>query len=46
MRKRIIALALAFAAALGFTGCAAKEREPQKVSITMYLWDKPMTKAL
>ena len=46
MRKRIIALALAFAVALGFTGCTAKEREPQKVSITMYLWDKTMTKAL
>ena len=46
MRKKIIALVLALAAVIGSTGCAAKRKEPEKVSITMYLWDKTMTKAL
>ena len=46
MRKRMIALVLAMAAVLGSTGCAARQQEPEKVSLTMYLWDKTMTKAL
>ena len=43
MRKRMIALVLAMAAVLGSTGCAARQQEPEKVSLTMYLWDKTMT---
>ena len=46
MRKRIIALALVLAAVLSCTGCVPEQRQPEKVSITMYLWDKTMTKAL
>lgn len=46
MRKRIIALALTLSAVFGITGCAAKHQEPERVSLTMYLWDKTMTKAL
>ena len=46
MRKRIIALMLALAAVLGCTGCAPEQHQPEKVSLTMYLWDKTMTKAL
>ena len=46
MKKRLIALVIALAAVLGSTGCAAKQAEQERVSITMYLWDKTMTKAL
>ena len=46
MRKRIIALLLVLAAVVVSTGCAGKQQEPERVCITMYLWDKTMTKAL
>ncbi|MDO5546649.1 MAG: hypothetical protein Q4F81_12685 [Eubacteriales bacterium] len=46
MKKRLIALVLALAVVLCAAGCAAKQQEQDRVSITMYLWDKTMTKAL
>lgn len=45
--KKVIAVALAFMMLLGFTGCnKAPESSGEKTEITMYLWDKSMTKAL
>ena len=50
MTKRLTALLLLLAALLALTGCTAakpgKEPEPERVSVTMYLWDKAMTKQL
>ena len=46
MKKRMIALLLALTLVIGSTGCAAQKQEQDRVSITMYLWDKTMTKAL
>lgn len=43
MKKRLIALVLAFAALFAFAGCNVVA---EKTEITMYLWDKSMTKAL
>lgn len=45
MKKRLIALIAVLAVLLGTAGCA-KKQEQDRVSITMYLWDKTMTKAL
>ena len=45
--KKVIAVALAFLMLLGFTGCNKVPESPsEKTEITMYLWDKSMTKAL
>lgn len=47
MTKRLLALTLALVMLLGISGCAAKQGTRQdKVEITMYLWDKSMTKEL
>ena len=46
MKKRLIALIAALVVLLGIAGCAGKQQEQERVSITMYLWDKTMTKAL
>ena len=46
MKKRLIALITVLAVLLGAAGCAANKQEQARVPITMYLWDKTMTKAL
>ena len=46
MKKRLIALIAVLAVLLGAAGCAANKQEQARVPITMYLWDKTMTKAL
>ena len=45
MKKRIIALLLTFAMLLGITACGIMEKT-KKTEITMYLWDKTMTREL
>ena len=45
MKKRIIAVLMLLVMLLGITGCK-KRKENEKIPITMYLWDKPMTKEL
>lgn len=43
MRKRMIAVLMAFVMLLGITACG-KNENTDKTEITMYLWDKSMTK--
>ena len=45
MKRRIIAALLILAVFMGFGGCGISDKN-NKVEITMYLWDKSMTKAL
>ncbi|MDD5863391.1 MAG: extracellular solute-binding protein [Firmicutes bacterium] len=56
MKKRLLAILLALALLLGTAGCGAKEAQPSSqakpetksgnMAITMYLWDKTMTREL
>lgn len=56
MQKRLIAVLLTLVMLLGITGCGAAkpaakpeqttETKDDQVQITMYLWDKSMTKEL
>ena len=43
MKKRLISVFLTLALTLGITGCDADKKD-DKVQITMYLWDKSMSK--
>ena len=44
MKKRIIAALMIFAQLIAFSGC--EQKNSSKVQITMYLWDRPMSKEL
>ena len=48
MKKQLIAALLTPVLLLGVTGCTAEKpsAEPEKPEVTMYLWDKSMTKEL
>ena len=47
MKKRFLALFLSLMTLLTFAGClGTPESESEKTEITMYLWDKSMTKTL
>ncbi|MGN0426482.1 MAG: 5'-nucleotidase C-terminal domain-containing protein [Agathobacter sp.] len=43
MKKRILAALLILAMLLGISGCGTR-KEKEKIEITMYLWDKSMSK--
>ena len=45
MKKRMIAVLMVFVMLLGITACG-KTENTDKIEITMYLWDKTMTKEL
>ncbi len=45
MKKKIIPVLMILVLLLGLTGCEKKE-DNHRIKITMYLWDKPMTKEL
>ena len=46
MKNRLIAFVIALAVLFGAAGCAAQEQRQNRISITMYLWDRNMSKAL
>ena len=46
MKNRLIAFVIALAVLFGAAGCAAQEQKQNRISITMYLWDRNMSKAL
>ncbi|MCI7766570.1 MAG: extracellular solute-binding protein [Oscillospiraceae bacterium] len=45
MKKRLISAVLALAVTIGMSGCEAWEKQ-EKIQISMYLWDKSMSKEL
>lgn len=45
MKKRIISVLMILVLLLGLAGCG-NDKKREKIQITMYLWDKPMTKEL
>ena len=44
MKKRLTAAIMALVMLLSFTGCSGSKQE--KIEISMYLWDKSMSKQL
>lgn len=46
MKKRLVLLALALSMLLGMTGCQSTTKKNNKIEISMYLWDKNMTREL
>lgn len=46
MKKRLIAAFLALAMLFGLTGCSAANLGSKKTEITMFLWDKTITRQL
>ena len=46
MKNRLIAFVIALAVLFGAAGCTAQEQKQNRISITMYLWDRNMSKAL
>lgn len=44
MKKRLLTMILVFAMVIGLAGCGTKNNS--KIEISMYLWDKNMTREL
>ena len=44
MKKRLLTMILVFAMVMGLAGCGTKNNS--KIEISMYLWDKNMTREL